>query len=115
MVIVAILYGTKIIVSPGMIVIIIIYLTINIINIITKFIITNIKFGKECYIMYLLFFDFIFFLNLLIIILWAICIGLVSNLYVLLLIGNFNYYRITINDKKKKKTFPKAMKKLFIL
>lgn len=45
---------------------------------------------------------FHFFFNLLIIILWAMCIGLVSNLYVLLLIGNFNYYRITINDKKKK-------------
>jgi len=67
MVIVAILCGTKIIVSPGMIVIII-YLIINIINIMTKFIITNIKFGEECCIMYLLFFDFIFFLNLLIII-----------------------------------------------
>lgn len=80
-------------------IVIIIYLTINIM---TKFIITNINFGKECYTMYLLFFDFIFFFNLLIIILWAMCIGLVSNLYVLLLIGNFNYYRITINDKKKK-------------
>lgn len=79
-------------------IVIIIYLTINIM---TKFIITNINFGKECYTMYLLFFDFIFFFNLLIIILWAMCIGLVSNLYVLLLIGNFNYYRITINDKKK--------------
>jgi len=80
-------------------IVIIIYLTINIM---TKFIITNINFGKECYTMYLLFFDFIFFFNLLIIILWAMCIELVSNLYVLLLIGNFNYYRITINDKKKK-------------